>query len=533
MMATLRRNLLPGLLLAVVVVGAVPALAQMIWQARLFAGRAAFPLDLEWMEGGVLVHAQRMVNGQGIYVAPSLEFIPFLYPPLYPALLALLSALAPLGYLMGRLLSILAFAVALATVVVSAWHEGSPRVGQALALLIGLCGAGAVAASFAFTGYFYDLVRADSLLLALEALALWLAYRGRGWRSAALAGGLIALAFFAKQTATVMGIAMGVGLLLVRPKRGLIFAAVATAVLAAGIACLVKTSHGWFWTYIFKLHQSHAFRKDAVIDVAWPLTRQFCWPMGLALLLATAGLALARSLRRSDLILWAVALAGELAALIGFATQWADSNAFIPAIFFPAFAAAILVARLGNVAWAGRKWGLLLVATACVGLLAGQSLHTARPSPAHGRVRPPIFLGWPSLGTALPTLAGAVPSHQDWAAAARLMGELRALPSPLFIPFHTYYAVLAGKQPFVHRMGVHDVEAALGRPRGLDQAIAEGRFAAIVLDWKSYPGEWPNLSARYHLAHEYREGTDSVRMFAGAQTSPRQLWLRGLNPDSR
>ena len=30
MMATLRRNLLPGLLLAVVVVGAVPALAQMI-----------------------------------------------------------------------------------------------------------------------------------------------------------------------------------------------------------------------------------------------------------------------------------------------------------------------------------------------------------------------------------------------------------------------------------------------------------------------------------------------------------------------
>ena len=177
--------------------------------------------------------------------------------------------------------------------------------------------------------------------------------------------------------------------------------------------------------------------------------------------------------------------------------------------------------------------GLLLVATACVGLLAGQSLHTARPSPAHGRVRPPIFLGWPSLGTALPTLASAVPSHQDWAAAARLMGELRALPSPLFIPFHTYYAVLAGKQPFVHRMGVHDVEAALGRPRGLDQAIAEGRFAAIVLDWKSYPGEWPNLSARYHLAHEYREGTDSVRMFAGAQTSPRQLWLRGLNPDSR
>jgi hypothetical protein len=99
------------------------------------------------------------------------------------------------------------------------------------------------------------------------------------------------------------------------------------------------------------------------------------------------------------------------------------------------------------------------------------------------------------------------------------------LPGPLFIPFHTYYAVLAGKQPFVHRMGVHDIEGALGRPKGLDQAIAEQRFAAIVLDWKSLPGEWPNLDRRYHVAYEFSEGVDSVRMFAGAQTSPNRLYL--------
>jgi hypothetical protein len=525
-----RRHILPGLLVAAVLLGAVSALAQLGWHARLFAGRATFPLDLEWMEGGMLVHAQRIAHGQGVYVAPSVDFIPFLYTPLYPALLALLSFVAPLGYLMGRLVSIAAFAVALATIVLTASGECTERRRKVFVLLIGLAGTGAVAASFAFTGHFYDLARSDSLLLALEALALWLAYRGESWKSAAIAGALVALGFFSKQTATVMGIGIGVGLLVANPRRGLVYGGVAALVLAGGVGLLVKTSHGWFWTYIFKLHQSHAFRKEAVTDIAWPFTHQYCWPMFMALAFATIGLALSRRLRRTDAILWAVAIAGEVAALVGFATQWADSNAFIPAVFFPAFAAAVLVARSCEVALSGRKWGALLVAAASAALLGGQSLHTSPPTPVRGHARSPVLRGWPGLGTALPTLASAVPSAQDRVAAARLLTQLRALPSPLFIPFHTYYAVLVDKQPYVHRMGVHDVEAALGRPKGLDQAIADGRFAAIVLDWKSYPGEWPYLDSRYHVVHEFQEGVDSVRMFAGAQTSPRQLLLPNLEP---
>ncbi len=524
-MAERKPNLAPLLVVAALLLAAVPALIQLGWHARLFAGRVTYPLDLEWMEGGVLVHAQRLAQGRGIYVAPSVDFIPFLYTPLYPALLALLSLVLPLGYTLGRVVSILAFAAALAMILLACWDEAGGRSRKLLALAAGVAGAGTVAGSFAFTGYFYDLVRADSLLLGLEATALWLALRGRTWRSAAAAGLLIALGFFAKQTATIVGIGIGIGLLVASWRRGLCYGAAAALVLAAGIGLLVKTSGGWFWTYIFKLHQSHAFRKEAVSDIAWPFTQQFAWPLFLALLLATAGLALARRLRRRDAILGAAALAGEIAALVGFGTQWADSNAFIPAIFFPAFATAVLLARLAHLAVAGRKWGAVTVAIVATLLLGSQSLHTAAPAPVRGGRRPPIFLAWPSLGRALPPLASAVPSAQDRAAAARLLALLRELPGPLFIPFHTYYAVLAGKEPFAHRMGVHDVEAALGRPRGLDQAIAEQRFAAIVLDWKSYPGEWPGLDQRYRVVRELHEGVDSVRMFAGAQTSPNRIYL--------
>jgi hypothetical protein len=525
-----KEHILPGLVVASVVLAALPALAQLGWQARLFAGRASFPLDLEWMEGGVLLHAQRIAQGKGIYVEPSLDFIPFLYTPLYPALLALLSFVLPLGYLLGRLVSIAAFTGALALVVVASQGETQDRWRRVLTVLAGIAGAGAIAASFAFTGFFYDLVRADSLLLVLEALALLLAVRGHGWKSAALAGVLIALGFFAKQTATIMGVALGLGLLVANFRRGLVYGLAAAATLATGIGLLVRTSRGWFWTYIFKLHQSHAFRKEAVTDIALPFTQQYAWPLFLALLLATVGLALSRKLRRGDTILLLAAAAGELTALVGFATQWADSNAFIPAVFFPAFATAVLAARLFDVALAGRKWGALAVAAVVALLLGSQSLHTAPPTPVRGKDKAPLFTAWPRLGRALTPKASAVPSAQDRVAAHRLLAELRSLPEPLFIPFHTYYAVLAGKRPFVHRMGVRDVEAALGRPRGLDQAILDQHFAAVVLDWKSYPGEWPNLERRYHAIHAFAEGVDSVRMFAGAQTSPNALLVPTRDP---
>jgi len=522
-----KRRIVTVLLVAAVVAAVVPALFQLGWHARLFAGRAGYPLDLEWMEGGTLVHALRIAQGKGIYVAPSVDFIPFLYTPLYPALLALLSFVFPLGYLLGRVVSILAFAAALALLVLAGRGEGQDRRGRWLALLVGVAGAGIVAASHVFAGGFYDLVRSDSLLLALEACALLLALRGRGWRSAVAAGIVIALAFFAKQTATIVGIGLGVGLLVASWRRGLVYGAAAAATLGAGTGLLLATSRGWFWTYVFKLHQSHAFRKEAITDIAWPFTQQYLWPLFLVLLLATVGLALSRKLHRSDAILWATALAGEIAALVGFGTQWAHSNAFIPAAYFPAFAAAVLVARLALVALERQKWGGVAVAMLALVLLGAQSLHTATPTPVRGRgVRWPIFLGWPRPAWRfLPALASVVPSARDRAAAGRLLAELRALPGPLFIPFHPYYAVLVGKQPYVHRMSVHDIAAALGRTKGLDEAIAEQRFAAIVLDWKSYPGEWPHLESRYQQARVLTEGVDTVRMFAGAETWPQRVLL--------
>ena len=338
---------------------------------------------------------------------------------------------------------------------------------------------------------------------------------------------LIALGFFAKQTATIVGIGIGVGLLVANWRRGLVYGAAA----AARAGGRDRPSGQDLGRLVLDLHlqaapeprlsQGGGHRHRLAVYRSSSPGRCFSrcsWPR--------SGLALSRKLRRSDAILWAAALAGEIAALVGFATQWADSNAFIPAVYFPAFAAAVLVARLA-VRGAGRPE----MGRGHGGRRRGSA--PGRAEPAHGgalagarpAARRPSSSAGPSPAAPCPRSPARCRARRIASRPARLLAELRALPSPLFIPFHTYYAVLAGKQPFVHRMGVHDVEAALGRPTGLDQAIAEQRFAAIVLDWKSYPGEWPNLDARYHVARELSEGVDSVRMFAGAQTSPNRIYL--------
>ena len=76
------------------------ALAAWIFGAlgRVFALRLGYPLDLEWMEGGVLTHALRLSKGQPLYAEPSVDFVSFLYTPLYPAVLAALSKVFGLSY---------------------------------------------------------------------------------------------------------------------------------------------------------------------------------------------------------------------------------------------------------------------------------------------------------------------------------------------------------------------------------------------------------------------------------------------------
>ena len=71
-----------------------------------------------------------------------------------------------------------------------------------------------IAASFPFTGAWYDIARADSLFLAMVVSVLYLVRFHASSRWACLgAGVLIVAAFYTKQTASLFGVAAGLALL--------------------------------------------------------------------------------------------------------------------------------------------------------------------------------------------------------------------------------------------------------------------------------------------------------------------------------
>ena len=127
--------------------------------------RLFYPYDLEWMEGGMLLHGLRVMEGQPLYVEPSSEFIPFIYPPLYSWLLALGGWLWELDYPIGRGISFCSTLLATGALIVIGRIE---KVSWSISIAMGAL----FLSTYENSGTFMDVVRTDSLVLALLAWSL-------------------------------------------------------------------------------------------------------------------------------------------------------------------------------------------------------------------------------------------------------------------------------------------------------------------------------------------------------------------------
>src|SRR5829696_279318 len=70
--------------------------------------RLRYPFELEWMEGAMVDQVQRVVEGRPMYVAPTLDFVPFLYPPVYFWASAAVAMVTGVGFVALRLVSLVA-----------------------------------------------------------------------------------------------------------------------------------------------------------------------------------------------------------------------------------------------------------------------------------------------------------------------------------------------------------------------------------------------------------------------------------------
>ena len=462
--------------------------------AATAAARLDFPADLEWMEGGMLVHVDRLRHGLGLYVPPSETFIPYIYQPLYPLLL---SWLGEPSYAVGRAVSLCGIAAAAAAMVIVLRQSRAPW-GIAL---------GTVAlflSCYDDAGGYFDVVRNDGLSLGLTTWALLAARQDKPWQRA-VGGLLLCAAFATKQNAALLGPPIALWLLLARGWRpALQFTLWAALPALAFVAWQQVISHSYYLTYILAVPASHPmiwhrFFTEAPLEIFRSAPVVYVLALGLAVWLA-------RRLRRADaywpaVLATVVLVAGVMRAHFGGAV-----NVMIPGFW---------AATLG----------------------AGLLLHTALTAVTQ---RPRLHLWLAPIATLLllaQTAAGLwdvgrfAPDPQDRAAHAQLVKLVAALDGDVFMPEFPWVPAQAGKRPSLPLIALWDlIHPGCPLPSGpiaVRAALARHAWPTIITSSKTTRGFTllqVGLADAYDRVEQLELPPQLLRKKSGWQVRPEWIW---------
>ena len=438
--------------------------------------RFTYPYELEWMEGATVVHVARLTAGLPIYVAPTVDFVPFGYPALYYYAAVVPSAVMGTGFVPLRLVSVAATLLTLVAIALIVY----PVSGR----LAAFAASGAYAGAYSLSDGWFDLGRVDALYVALLGLAYVFVVRARtpaGW---AIAGILAATAFTTKQPALVVFAPLLLYLLVADLKAAAWFGGSAILLAAAVFAAFTFFTDGWYAYYVVEL----------------PRLR----------LRVSSGSGRLLSFWTADLLPFAIALVGGVALVVR-AREWRHL-ALLGGLIVSSW-----LSRLEGGAWNNAVMPGYL---GCAVLL-GLAMRRAAPAPA---LR--LALAGVQLAVLVYDPRVFMPSKHHRAAGAAFVETLRALPRPALVLEHGHLPTLAGQPEYAHGWAVVDVLWADGGGDGqtleaeMRAAIRAHRFAAIITD------EQPSwFSADVEGSYQRVGEVEAPLPLVGAPRRPRYLYM--------
>ncbi|MGQ0743540.1 MAG: hypothetical protein ACT4OS_04225 [Acidimicrobiales bacterium] len=242
--------------------------------------RVDHPFELQWIEGAVVDQIRRVSEGLPLYAAPTIDHVGLPYPPLFPWLGAGVAAVVGQGFLAPRLISLVASVFCLGLI---AWLVRAGTGSRVAAM----AASGLYAGGFSAAGYWYDVARVDSLMMALLLGGLAVSAsvaagaddsrissgggresgvnssRGSPWWMGMGAGGLLALAFLTKQSALIVGAPVALVLAARGRRAGVVCAGTLVVVVAASTLTLNVVSGGWYQYFLFGSLASHRLESPA------------------------------------------------------------------------------------------------------------------------------------------------------------------------------------------------------------------------------------------------------------------------------
>ena len=451
-----------------------------------FVARLGYGFDLEWMEGGMLVHVDRLRTGQGLYVEPSADFVPYIYPPLYPWVLSLFGE--P-GYFSGRLLSVVGTLAAMAASVYALRQERmSWAVAVTPALLYATC--------YEDSGAFFDLVRSDALALGLAAWAMVLVRKGSGW-APLLGGVLLCLAFMAKHNYAALGLPMAIWLWVFHGrKQSLRFVAICAGSALAWVGWMHWSTEGLFLTYLLQVPSVHPMVQDRF----WPgseLEVYRAMPLFVWASLGVASVFLARRIRldKETVSYWAgLGLVTFFLCALMRAHHGGFLNVLMPGFWMLALLTCMVLGALER---------RVKNSLSGLGILALLVLHSQSAL-------------WP--------LDKYTPRPGDQEAGEALIERIREIEGEVLMPHSPWYPVLAGKQPSLPLIALWDIDHKAGPLRegveSFKDAVTARRWAAIITGGR--PMRF-GISQNYEITERLRGDHRALRTRSGWPVSPRVI----------
>jgi 4-amino-4-deoxy-L-arabinose transferase-like glycosyltransferase len=455
--------------------------------------RLTYPFDLEWMEGAMVAHVARVLDGRPIYAPPTLQFTAFLYPPLFYYVSAPVARLLGIGFLPLRLVSLVSSLVTFWLLFRLAHRDTGTRYAGVVAV-------GLFAATYRIGGAWFDVARNDSLFLALLLGGTYLIRFGESRAGWAGAGALLALSALTKQTAAFISLPLFVYAALVDWRKAVVLVTTFGGLLGVVTLAYNAHDHGWFLYYVLRLPE-RIQQGAAEHPRFW--TSDILASLPIASLLA-------------------------LGTLVTLRPRWTARTAF-----WPLFATGCLGAAWISRMHSGAYDNVLIPAYGCLALLTGLAGHHLSQI-VSARLRPVVqvivaVLCLVQFGLLHYPVHEQIPTPHDVALARQLGAAIANAGGEVLIPYHAFVPTPGGAVMHAHSYAVFDVlrsgdPARAAKLEGeIEYAFDRGQFRMIVLD-KVEPWMQPGLELAYRRAGR-AVGYEQLWTRTGYKTSPRWIFV--------
>jgi len=433
--------------------------------------RLMYPYEVEWMEGAMMDHAMRIVEGKAIYTAPSIDFVAWLYPPLYYYAVAAAIKIVGAGFFAGRIVSFVSTLATVGLLAVIVKRITGARLAAFFVIALYL-------ATDHATGFYFDIVRNDAFFTLLIVLAAFIAMR-RIPGAAIASAILLTLSFLTRQQAIFFFPALALWFWLRDRKSGFIFSALFVGLSLASILYINYATDGWLTYYMFRIPSAKRadFSWLRMIDI---LPIYVFGGFTTFSLSAMALIALHSDNRKAFWssptgLLILMALAALIAGAFSIGNEGGFANVIMP---FAAFVVPLLPIAMSEIP---RTYVKLAPAVYVIILIQFVALYF---NPLSEKM--------------------VIASAHQRSGGDRFMQRLRAISGEVFIPYHGFITRQAGKPSHAHVLSsldvlrVHD-STSRRLQADYDSAYSQHRYSAIIL-------EESEVFGRDSVAHYTQEG---------------------------